>query len=209
MNERCSPRGLAVHEPRFLKTASILAEDLRKMSADKLSELFSCSIDIAETNHRRYSIFGTDEAEVMPAALAYHGQAYKHLRADELMMEGGFPLPCTGGKKVSEFWRPLLTDVLIESVNKDDGVLVYLDTEEFRQLFDWKRVVLEVPTIIEPEFHVLKGNKLTTPSVWAKTCRGAMTRYIIENRIADPEELKGFSYEGFSYTDGWSFIKEQ
>lgn len=240
MNESCSPRGLAVHQPRFLGTASMLADDLRKMSADKLSELFSCSIDIAETNRRRYSIFGTDEAEIMPAVLAYHGQAYKHLKAEELTdddlkwadrhlwissclfgllrpmdgintyrMEGGFPLPCIGGMKVSEYWRPLLTDVLIESVNEDDGVLVYLDTEEFRQLFDWKRVVREVPTIIEPEFHVLKGNKLTTPSVWAKTCRGAMTRYIIENRIADPEELRGFSYEGFSYADGWSFIKAQ
>lgn len=60
-----------------------------------------------------------------------------------------------------------------------------------------KKVQKEVPHIIEPEFHVSKDGKLTTPSVWAKTCRGAMTRYIIKNRLSSPEDLKTFSYEGF------------
>ena len=36
-------------------------------------------------------------------------------------------------------------------------------------------------------------------AVWAKTCRGAMTRFIIENRIDKPEDLCTFSYEGFTY----------
>jgi cytoplasmic iron level regulating protein YaaA (DUF328/UPF0246 family) len=30
-------------------------------------------------------------------------------------------------------------------------------------------------------------------------CRGAMTRYILKNRITDPEELKDFEFEGFRY----------
>jgi len=34
----------------------------------------------------------------------------------------------------------------VDSHISDDGILVYLDTEEFRTLFDWKRVVSEVPT---------------------------------------------------------------
>ena len=34
---------------------------------------------------------------------------------------------------------------------------------------------------------------------WAKTCRGAMTRFIIENRIDKPEDICAFSYEGFVY----------
>lgn len=110
--------------------------------------------------------------------------------------------------KVSEFWRPLLTDALIESVNADDGILIYLDTEEFRQLFDWKRVVKEVRGIIEPSFHVLKNGKHTTPSVWAKTCRGAMTRFLIENRASEVAKLREFSYEGFKYQKDWTFVRE-
>ena len=33
----------------------------------------------------------------------------------------------------------------------------------------------------------------------AKTCRGSMTRFIIENRIDNPEDLCAFSYEEFTY----------
>ena len=40
---------------------------------------------------------------------------------------------------------------------------------------------------------------LKIQAVWAKTCRGAMTRFIIENRIDKPEDLCAFSYEGFVY----------
>jgi len=228
MRERCRSTGLVPSEPLFQDRALSIAAELCRCSAAELSQLFSCSMAIGEQNRRRFGVFGSDEAEVMPAVLAYNGQAYKHLRADmmerdELLwadshlwissclygllrpldgintyrMEGGFALACTQGRKVSEFWRPLLTDLLIRSVNDDDGVLVYLDTEEFRTLFDWRKVQSSVRLIIEPEFHILKDGRLTTPSVWAKTCRGAMAGYIIRNRICSPEDLKVFSYEGF------------
>lgn len=224
--------GLVPSTPRFQDEALMMAEELSRMSPDTLSELFGCSIDIADLNRQRFSVFGSDEAEIIPAVFAYFGQAYKHLKADTMSnedilwanghlwissclygllrpldginqyrMEGGYPLLCTGGRKVSEFWKERLTDVLVSSVLADDGTLVYLDTEEFRQLFDWKRVVKEVPRIVEPEFHVLKGSRITTPSVWAKTCRGAMTRFIIENRITSVEDLLKFTYEGFEQID--------
>ncbi|MBQ8467318.1 MAG: peroxide stress protein YaaA [Prevotella sp.] len=46
---------------------------------------------------------------------------------------------------------------------------------------------------------VRKGNNLKIQAVWAKTCRGAMTRFIIQNRITNPDDLTAFSYEGFEY----------
>ena len=70
--------------------------------------------------------------------------------------------------------------------------------KEYQHLFDWQRVRKEVH-IIQPLFYVRKGNDLKMQAVWAKTCRGAMTRFIIENRIAIPEHLNTFSYEGFTY----------
>lgn len=229
MRERCSSRGIVPGVPCFQSQAAAIADDMRHKGANEISSLLSCSLDIAELNRGRYELFGTDEAEVMPAVLSYYGQAYKHLKADTLdnddlqwadrhlwisscmygllrpldgintyRMEGVFTLPCAEGRKVNDFWKPLLTDVLIDSVKADDGVLVYLDTEEFRSLFDWKRVQREIPLIVEPKFHVMKNGKLTTPSVWAKTCRGAMTRFIIENRLSSPDALAAFSYEGFT-----------
>ncbi|MDY2606182.1 MAG: peroxide stress protein YaaA, partial [Alloprevotella sp.] len=35
--------------------------------------------------------------------------------------------------------------------------------------------------------------------VWAKACRGAMVRFILEHRLSDPSALTAFSYEGFRY----------
>ena len=99
------------------------------------------------------------------------------------------------------FWKNRLTDNLIDAVKADDGVLIHLATEEYQHLFDWQRVRKEV-RIVQPLFYVRKGNDLKMQAVWAKTCRGAMTRFIIENSIdkpEKPEDICAFSYEGFSY----------
>ena len=77
-----------------------------------------------------------------------------------------------------DFWKPRLTNVLIDSVKQDDGCLVHLATEEITRLFDWKRVKREVK-VLEPQFFVRDGDKLKTIVVYAKMCRGAMTRYIL------------------------------
>lgn len=235
MRERCESCGLVPNEPRFQKEAAMFADDLSHCTGTELSELFGCSPQIGEQNRQRFSVFGSDEAELMPAILAYNGQAYKHLKAHELgfdqllwanghlmvssclygllraldgintyRMEGGLVLPSTNGVKVNDYWKPLLTEALIEAVNGDDGTLVYLDTEEYRLLFDWPKVVESVKSIIEPKFQVMKNGRLTTPSVWAKTCRGAMARYIIDNRIDNPAQLQDFTYEGFCYSSAHS-----
>ena len=65
-------------------------------------------------------------------------------------------------------------------------------------MFDWQYVRKEV-RIVQPLFYVCKGNDLKMQAVWAKTCRGAMTRFIIENRITNPGDLSAFAYEGFEY----------
>ena len=36
-------------------------------------------------------------------------------------------------------------------------------------------------------------------AVWAKSCRGAMVRFILNNSLVSLEELSAFSYEGFEY----------
>ena len=231
MKERVPSRGITPTEPLFQRQATMLAAELAHMSGNRLSELFNCSAAIGRENRERFALFGTDMAEIMPAILTYYGQAYKHLKAESLTnedlewanshlwissclygllrplngiqtyrMEGGFPMQATGGLKVNEFWRPLLTNLLIESVKADDGILIYLDTEEFRSLFNWKRVVEEVQ-VIEPKFQVLKNGRLTTQAVWAKSCRGAMARYIIEERITNPLQLANFNHCGFSLSD--------
>ena len=46
---------------------------------------------------------------------------------------------------------------------------------------------------------VAKGDKVSMPSVWAKKCRGAMTAWILKNRMTDTEKLTDFCFDGFTY----------
>jgi uncharacterized protein len=69
---------------------------------------------------------------------------------------------------------------------------------DLKDLFDWEKVCREVQ-VVTPEFYTLKNGKPSTVVIYAKMCRGEMTRFILKNRITHPEQLKEFEWEGFSY----------
>ena len=229
MNDKLkSVPDVSLSMPRFQNEAESFARDMAQYSAETIAEMLGCSQQIAAQNMLRFMQF-FDEKPKLPAILAYHGQAYKHLKAETLTvdnlhysqeklwitsflygllrpldgilpyrMEGAVELPSGEGKNMFGFWKSRLTDVLIDAVKADDGILIHLATEEYQHLFDWQRVRKEI-RIIQPLFYVRKGNDLKMQAVWAKTCRGAMTRLIIEERITNPTDLNAFSYEGFEY----------
>ena len=220
---------LSLTAPMFQQQADAFARDMMQYDVETIAEMLSCSRQISAQNKLRFMRLFDEDKPKLPAILAYYGQAYKHLKAETMSdddlrfaddylwitsflygllrpldgirpyrMEGKVTLPSAEGKNLFDFWRPYLTDVLIESIKADDGILIHLATEEFQHLFDWKRVCSEVH-VVQPLFYVRKGNDLKMQAVWAKTCRGAMTRYIIDHRLTTPEQLFGFSYEGFEY----------
>ena len=174
--------------------------------------MLGCSQQIAVQNRLRFMQFldeprgraeRFDEKPKLPAILAYHGQAYKHLKAETLNVDD---LNYSQGKLwITSFLYGLLRPLdgilpyrMEGHVELPSGILIHLATEEYQHFFDWQRVRREV-RIIQPLFYVRKGKDLKIQAVWAKTCRGAMTRFIIENRINKPEDLCAFSYEGFVY----------
>lgn len=225
MRERVGRRPWS--EPLFQTEANLLAAEMRRMDTDELARQLDCSRQLAAENRLRYQAF--NGAGKLPALLAFNGQAYKHLRAESLSeealhfgqqhlwitcflygllrpMDGIVPyrmehcvrLEATDDRPIPLFWRQRLTQLLIDSVKADDGVLVHLSTAEYEQLFDWKRICSEVH-VIQPLFYVRKGGRLKMQAVWAKSCRGAMTRFILQQQLMFPEELQAFSHEGFNY----------
>ena len=229
MNDKVkSSPDISLSLSRFQNEADRFARDMVQYSAETIAEMLGCSHQIAAQNKMRFMRFFED-APKLPAILAYHGQAYKHLKAETLnvdnlyysqeklwitsflygllrpldailpyRMEGNVELPSGEGQNMFGFWKSRLTDVLIDSVKADGGILVHLATEEYQHLFDWHRVLKEV-RVVQPFFYVRKGSELKIQAVWAQTWRGAMTRFIIENRVDKPEDLCAFSYEGFTY----------
>lgn len=214
--------------PLFQSVTNVLAEEMARMDVEDLGKQLDCSKKIAAENWKRYQNFGFAEKlpaimayngqvykhlrahTLSEDALSY---AQKHLWITCFLygllrpMDGIVPyrmehcttLEATHDKPINQFWKDKLTDVLIDSVKADDGILIHLSTEEYEHLFDWKRVHNEVK-VIHPLFYVEQENgKLKMQAVWAKTCRGAMVRFILNHQITSPQELKAFSYEGFEY----------
>lgn len=214
--------------PLFQSVTNVLAEEMARMDVEDLGKQLDCSKKIAAENWKRYQNFGFAEKmpaimayngqaykhlkahTLNEDALSY---AQKHLWITCFLygllrpMDGIVPyrmehcttLEATHDKPINQFWKDKLTDVLIDSVKADDGILIHLSTEEYEHLFDWKRVRNEIK-VIQPLFYVEQENgKLKVQAVWAKTCRGAMVRFILNNHITSPQELKAFSYEGFEY----------
>ena len=113
-------------------------------------------------------------------------------------MEHCVTLEQMADKPIPHFWRRRLTDLLIACVQADDGILVHLSTAEYEQLIDLKRVRRTV-RVMPPLFYVRKQGKLRMQAVWAKSCRGAMVHFLLQNQVMLPEEIQAFDHAGFQF----------
>ena len=171
-----------ISTPLFQTVADTLAAEMARMDVDDLARQLDCSQKIAAENWKRYQNFMA--AEKMPALLAYNGQAYKHLRADSLS-DGALEYA------QKHLW---ITCFLYGLLRPMDGIVPYrmehcvtieaTNDKPINQF--WKDRLTDV--LID-----------SVKAVWAKSCRGAMVRFILNNRIVTPEELSAFNYEGFEY----------
>ena len=84
MHETLPTKGLALHTPRFQPEAKAFAHDLAQYDCSSLQEILKCNRQIAQQNKLRYLRFFDRDNLPLPAILAYHGQAYKHLKAEQL-----------------------------------------------------------------------------------------------------------------------------
>ena len=225
-------------EPTFQSQANDNAMQMLNYSVEELCEMLHINRDMALENWKRFRSFHDNSIRQPAAfcydGMVYQRLAPETLSDSELQyandhlmissflygilrpldiinkyrLEGNVILPNNNSKSMFDFWKPILTDWFINKIKADDGILIYLASDEMRNLFDWKRVKKEVK-VITPGFKVDKNGKLKTIVIYTKMCRGAMARYIIKNRITNIDELKSFEYEGFSIDDSseeWNYV---
>ena len=105
---------VSLSTPRFQNEAQAFAKVMTQYSAETIAEMLDCSQQIAAQNRMRYMRFFED-APKLPAILAYHGQAYKHLKAETLNVDD---LTYSQGK----LW---ITSFLYGLLRPLDGILPY------------------------------------------------------------------------------------
>lgn len=108
-------------------------------------------------------------------------------------MEGDVRLDATDGSTVFAYWREKLTDILIEEVKAQGGTLLFLASEEIKQLFDWKRVQKMV-RVVHPLFKVRKDGKVKQIVVYTKMMRGQMCRHAIVHKMMGTDaEMRAYA----------------
>lgn len=214
-------------EPQFENLAMEKAAVLARFSDVALMEMLKVNDKIASRTVEQYQLIHNGEAEQIPALAAYMGAVFKridpqsfdfddwkfaqdHLRIMSSLYGMLRPLDrisayrleatasLNGKETVAETWRPLLTDNFIALVNQSGGVLLDLASEEMRLLLDWPKVCAAVRTV-KVDFYERRAGKLKSVTMYAKMCRGEMTRYVIRNRIDNPEDVKAFLWDGFVF----------
>jgi cytoplasmic iron level regulating protein YaaA (DUF328/UPF0246 family) len=220
-------------EAAFLQDSERLNKLLKKKSAKGLSKLMSISDALGQLNYERNQEwnlpFTTDNAR--PAVYAFSGDVYRGLdvyflpkeKIDTLQnnlriisglygilkpldliqpyrLEMGTRMPVGKNKNLYEFWKKKITERLNNEL-KDDELFVNLASNEYFKAIDTKQ--LKVP-VITPVFKDLKNGEYKTIMTFAKLARGYMTRYLIDTNAKSLDDIKGFDYEGYQYSEPMS-----
>jgi cytoplasmic iron level regulating protein YaaA (DUF328/UPF0246 family) len=140
---------------------------------------------------------------------------YGVLRPLDLMqayrLEMGTKLTNPLGSDLYSFWGDSITRAINKALEaQGDDILVNLASNEY---FKSIKPVQVEGRIVTPQFKEKKSGGYRMIGVYAKRARGLMSRYIIENRLQDPEQLKGFKTDGYRFSkqqskgDQWVFVR--
>jgi len=112
-------------------------------------------------------------------------------------LEMGTSLKTRRGKNLYEFWGTRITDSLNQELQGFDAPLVVnlASNEYFKSV---KKSQLEAP-LIEPVFKDEKETGYKVIGFFAKKARGAMARYLVENKCTSVEDVLGFTGLGYKY----------
>ncbi|WP_107842999.1 peroxide stress protein YaaA [Neisseria sicca] len=142
---------------------------------------------------------------------------YGVLRPLDLMqpyrLEMGTAFANTRGKNLYEFWGDIITDLLNDTLAQaGSDILINLASQEYFKSVNTKKLKAR---LITPVFKDEKNGKYKIISFYAKRARGLMVRYAAEHNITDPEMLKNFDYEGYSFNAAasneseWVFMRKE
>ena len=128
-------------------------------------------------------------------------------------LEMSTKLKVNGHAHLYDFWGDKISTLLREDMDaQGSDVLVNLASSEYFKAID-KKVLGK--RIVTPVFKDWKNGHYKIISFYAKKARGLMTRFIIQNRITNPDDLVAFNESGYYFKADLSkrdqpvFVREQ
>ena len=217
-------------QPEFLETAAKLNRKLSRQSKKEISKLMSISDKLADLNYTRYQEFEEehDKKNSRPAMYAFNGDVYTGLDAytiptDKLdkvqdtlrilsgmygilrpldliqpyRLEMGTSIGIERKKDLYAVWQKKVTEYLNNELEEDELFLNLASNEYFKAVDEKKLKV----SVVSPVFKDFKNGKLKIISFFAKKARGSMVRYIIDKECKTLDDVKGFDYDGYRFSE--------
>ncbi len=112
-------------------------------------------------------------------------------------LEMGSKLVTSRGKTLYDFWGDKLAKALnTDGESAQTDTLINCASNEYFGAVDRAALKLRVVT---PVFMEVKDGSAKVISFYAKKARGAMARFMVQNRLNDVEALKDFTSGGYKY----------
>lgn len=229
------PEGL----PQFLEETQRLLAALRGMTPEELQRLWRCNDAIAKLNVERLADMEL-RARLTPAILAYEGIQYRYMAPhvfetghldyirEHLRILSGFygllrpfdgvtpyrlemqaRLGVDGHRDLYAFWG----DRLARQLASEGEWILNLASQEYSRA---------VEPHLPPNFPFLtctfgerKGGKIVEKGTLCKMARGQMVRWLAENRVTRPEDIRAFADLGYRFSPEHTtrsnlvFVKEE
>jgi len=228
-------------EPRFAQEALATAKAASRLGPKKLAGLMTISDKLARLNAERYANFSDQEERA--ALYAFAGDVYVGFEAQTLdepairfaqdhvrILSGLYgllrPLDrirpyrlemgtrwAPGRKKnLYALWSSRISDALAEDLSaQGSNLIINCASKEY-----WHAVAQHPPKgarIVTIDFRDDGPGGPIFNSFAAKRARGMMARWMCEHHLTDPDALKGFDSDGYTFTaegsdDGiWRFVR--
>lgn len=203
-------------KPEFLTKTRILEHFLKSRTKEQLDTLWHASQKVTEQSILQLKNMDLDD-RLTPAVLAFSGIQYQYMAPDiftqpaldyiqkNLRILSGFygmlrpfdgvcpyrlelNTKMIGFRDYSlyHFWG----DDIANSLFKEDDIVINLASKQYMRLI--KPYLNEKRRMITIDFQELKNGEWKTVGVHAKMARGEMVRFMAENQIKNPADLRDF-----------------
>lgn len=209
--------------PIYLEDTQRLLDWLKGKSYDELKSLWKCNDKIAEENFKRIECLDLNK-NLTPAVLSYDGIAFQYMAPavfeyeqfdyvqEHLRILSGFygvlkamdgvvpyrlemraKLQIDKYRNLYDFWGKKIYNAVCD----DSGIIINLASKEYSKCVE--KYLTDDDTYITCVFADEVNGKLVQKGTYAKMARGEMVRFMAENKIENPTDLKDFDRLNYKY----------
>lgn len=235
MNMSHVKTSLPAEQPLFQSDAEMLANEMRGLELEDMSKFMEEDDHMARETLDLYHRFKT--APSKQALFAYEGKVYKaidpdsfstdqlnfaadhlriistlygYLRPFDLIKEYrmNFHLHYEKGN-LYDFWRPKITPLVQKDAKDSGGIILNFSAQDVIKAVDVNKLSSQV-RLIHVEFKDYKEDKkeYVTIRAYAQPAKGKLIGYIIRHNIDNPEDVKEFGCDGYTYNKSLSTESE-